>query len=61
MQPPWAKPKLRGRRTVATRAAWRAVQRVWDCYERREAAWQRARAALEMFRRDGQLNDRAWA
>jgi hypothetical protein len=56
-----AKPHKRGGRTVAAKAAWQAVQRVWDCYERREAAWKRAKAALEMFRPDGQLNDRVWA
>jgi hypothetical protein len=46
---------------VAARAAWQAVQRVWDGYEHREAAWKRAQAALEMFRPDGQLNARARA
>jgi hypothetical protein len=51
----------RGSRTAAANAAWRKVQRVWDCYEWREAGWKRARAALEMFRPNGQLNDRVWA
>lgn len=56
-----AKPTRRGGRTVAAKAAWGKVQRVWAGYERREAAWQQARAALEMFRPDGRLNERAWA
>jgi hypothetical protein len=56
-----AKPQRRGCRTVAAQAAWREVQRAWDRYERREAAWKRAKAALALFRPDGQLNDRVWA
>jgi hypothetical protein len=50
----------RGKRTRA-QAAWRQVQWQWSYYERREAAWQQAKAALGLFRPDGQLNDRAWA
>jgi hypothetical protein len=56
-----ARPQRRGCRSGAAKAAWREVQRVWDSYEWREAAWKRAKAALEMFRPDGQLNSRAWA
>jgi hypothetical protein len=51
----------RGCRSVAANAAWREVERALGRYERREAAWQRARAALGLLRPDGQLNDRAWA
>lgn len=42
-------------------AAWhKAEQAYWDA-ERREKAYHRVVAALELFRPDGQLNDRAWA
>ena len=30
-------------------------------YEKREAVWKRVEPALDVFRPDGQLNDRAWA
>jgi hypothetical protein len=43
------------------RAAWRLVDMTWASYEQRQAQWQRVKAALAMFRPDGQLNDRAWA
>jgi hypothetical protein len=56
-----AKPRQRGGRSRAVQAAWAKVQRALDHYERREAAWKRAKAALQIFRPDGQLNDRAWA
>jgi hypothetical protein len=52
--------ELRGKAAHA-QAAWREVQTWWSCYERREGAWQRARAALGVFRPDGRLNDRAQA
>jgi hypothetical protein len=42
-------------------AAWERVRWEWDCYERQEQGWQRARRALELFRPDGQLNDPQWA
>lgn len=43
------------------RVAWdRAVEAFLEA-ERREAAYRRAVAALELFRPDGQVNDRAWA
>lgn len=51
----------RGGLTTAANRAWAGVQRELDRYERREAAWKRAKAALEMFRPDGQLNERSWA
>jgi hypothetical protein len=41
--------------------AWAKAERAFATAERREAAWKRAVAALELFRPDGQLNDRAWA
>jgi hypothetical protein len=56
-----AKPQQRGGRTKAQQAAWDKVKRELDYYERREAAWKRAKGALEMFRPDGKLNDRGWA
>ena len=50
----------RGRnRAVAT--AWRRAAAAFEDVERQELAWRRVRAALELFRPDGQLNDRAWA
>ena len=51
---------LRGKATRA-QAAWRRAEGEWSFYEGREAAWKRAKAALAVFRPDGQLNDRAWA
>jgi hypothetical protein len=42
-------------------AAWAKAERAFVAAARREQAWQRAVAALELFRPDGQLNDRAWA
>jgi hypothetical protein len=43
------------------RVAWQqAEQAFWDA-EGREAAYQRAVAALELFRPDGQVNERNWA
>jgi hypothetical protein len=41
--------------------AWAKAERAFTTAEKREAAWQRAVAALEVFRPDGRLNDRAWA
>jgi hypothetical protein len=51
------------RRGKAARAgaAWRQAAFAWSLYEQREAAWKRAKAALALFRPDGQLNDRVWA
>ncbi len=56
-----AKPKQRGGKRRAQQAAWAEVQRHFKRYERYEAAWKQAKAALGVFRPDGQLNDRAWA
>jgi hypothetical protein len=41
--------------------AWAKAEQAFTTAERREAAWKRAAAALEWFRPDGRLNDRAWA
>ena len=41
--------------------AWAKAEAAYWAAERREAAWKRAAAALEWFRPDGRLNDRAWA
>jgi len=46
---------------VRARVAWERVGAAWRTYERGEAGWTRARAALAVFRPDGRLNDRAWA
>jgi hypothetical protein len=43
------------------RLAWAKAERAFTAAEQRERAWQRGRAALELFRPDGRLNDRAWA
>jgi hypothetical protein len=41
--------------------AWSKAFGAFRSYERTEAAWKRVAAALDLFRPDGQLNDRAWA
>jgi hypothetical protein len=41
--------------------AWAKAERAFTTAQRREAAWKRAVAALELFRPDGRVNDRAWA
>jgi hypothetical protein len=41
--------------------AWAKAERAFTTAEQREAAWKRVVAALELFRPDGRLNDRAWA
>ena len=48
----------------AARAAWHAWNRAiasFEQVERREAAWRRAHAALDLFGADGRLNDRSHA
>lgn len=42
-------------------ATWKKVERAFQRYEQAEAAWKRAAGALNVFRVDGQLNDRSWA
>jgi hypothetical protein len=55
------KPRAVGGLTGRVKAAWQRVEWYWSWYEEQEQAWQRARGAFELFRPDGQLNDRAWA
>ena len=43
------------------RAAWQKAVSAFEDVERQEAAWRRIHAAFDLFRPDGQLNDRAWA
>jgi hypothetical protein len=45
----------------AARSAWNRVASSMERYDAAKAGWQMAKAALELFRPDGQLNDRAWA
>jgi hypothetical protein len=45
----------------AARAAWTRAIEAFEQVEHLELAWGRCRAAFELFRPDGQLNDRAWA
>jgi hypothetical protein len=45
----------------AARSAWSRVATSMERYDAAKAGWQRAKAALEFFRPDGRLNDRAWA
>jgi hypothetical protein len=42
-------------------SAWRRATAAFEQAQRQEQAWQRALAALAVFRPDGALNDRAWA
>ncbi len=46
---------------AAARWAWKKAEAAFGQYERSEAGWENARAALSVFRPDGRLNDRAWA
>ena len=43
------------------RAAWTKAFAAMARYEAQEACWRRAKAALAVWRPDGQLNDRRWA
>jgi hypothetical protein len=43
------------------RLAWAQAEQAFTAAERREAAWKRALAALELFRPDGRRNERPWA
>jgi hypothetical protein len=51
---------LRGS-TCPERVAWEKASRAFHQYEKRETVWKRVEPALDVFRPDGQLNDRAWA
>lgn len=42
-------------------ADWQRVIEMFQDYEIREQAWKQIGAALQLFRPDGQLNDRTWA
>ena len=55
------KPQAVGGLTRGVQLAWERVEWRWSLYEKREKAWERARGAFELFRPDGQLNDRVWA
>jgi hypothetical protein len=45
----------------AAARAWKEAERVMEQYDRAERGWKRTAAALELFRPEGRLNDRAWA
>ena len=51
---------VRGK-TYPEQVAWKKASRAFNLYEKKETVWKRAERALEVFRPDGQLNDRAWA
>lgn len=55
------KPKAVGGLTRRVQTEWDYVEWCWSWYEEQEKAWERARGAFELFRPDGQLNDRVWA
>ena len=46
---------------VAARHAWKRAAAAFQHYERSEAGWKVAHAALQVFRPEGRLNDRLWA
>lgn len=45
----------------AARSAWSRVANSMERYDAAKAGWGTAKAALELFRSEGRLNDRAWA
>ena len=47
--------------TQQVHEAWTKAFQAFRLYEKREAVWTRVEPALNVFRPDGQLNDRAWA
>jgi hypothetical protein len=47
--------------THPVKKAWEKVKQEFPRYEKREAVWKQVEPALEIFRPDGRLNDRAWA
>jgi hypothetical protein len=58
----WHGPKLPARRAAhAAARAWRKAEKVFRAYERQETAWRWLEAGFELYRPNGQLNDRAWA
>jgi hypothetical protein len=46
---------------VQASSAWMKARAAYERAEAQEAAWRRARGAFEVFRPDGELNDRSWA
>jgi hypothetical protein len=46
---------------ATARCAWQRAFAAFARYEHWEGVWRRGRAALEVFRPDGALNDRSWA
>ena len=48
-------------RAVSARNAWKKAAEAFEDVQRREAAWDRAHAALDLFGPDGRLSNRAWA
>ena len=50
---------VRGK-TYPERIAWEKATRAFNLYEKKETVWKRVEQALDVFRPDGQLNDRAW-
>ena len=58
----WHGDKLPAQRAAhAANRAWRKARQRMETYEVHEQAWRRIERALEWFRPDGALNDRAWA
>ncbi len=49
------------RATCTARAAWARVGPAMEPYDRARTPWQGLKPAMELFRPDGRLNDRAWA
>jgi hypothetical protein len=47
--------------TQQVHESWTKAFQAFRLYEKREVAWKRVEPALNVFRPDGQLNDRAWA
>jgi hypothetical protein len=58
----WHGHKLPARHAAhAAGRAWRKTEKLFWAYERQEAAWRQLERAFELYRPDGQLNERAWA
>ncbi len=49
------------RATCAARSSWARVAPAMEQYDQVRKPWQTVKAALDLFGRDGQLNDRSWA
>jgi hypothetical protein len=47
--------------TRPANVAWKKATLAFQLHEKKETVWKRAELALNVFRPDGQLNDRAWA